>query len=145
MHTGRHYADDLLPSTDPDPLADEIAEMVANGRRGDAFIHFNKTIGVPEEMLAGMERSPVWPALETLAHTFVYHLRITGSFPVASLSAIATPTMVVVSQSSDESMREGASAVTDAMPNGRLREMPGEWHGVAPNILAPALTEFLLG
>ena len=43
-----------LDEPDESDLGAEVAELVAAGRRGDAVEHFNKSIGVPEEMLAGM-------------------------------------------------------------------------------------------
>jgi hypothetical protein len=30
----------------------------------------------------------------------------------------------------------------DTLPNASLRTLEGEWHGVAPEVLAPVLTEF---
>jgi predicted esterase len=43
-----------LDEPDESDLSAEVAELIAAGRRGDAVEHFNKSIGVPEEMLAGM-------------------------------------------------------------------------------------------
>lgn len=68
--------EDQRPSG-PD-LGAEVAELVAAGRRGDAFAHVQTTIGVPTEVLAGMRQSPAWPALESLAHTLVYDTTITS-------------------------------------------------------------------
>ena len=50
------------PEPEDETLGDEVAELVAAGRRGDAFIHFNRSIGVPEEYLEGMRDAPWWPA-----------------------------------------------------------------------------------
>jgi pimeloyl-ACP methyl ester carboxylesterase len=135
---------DREPAAEPDPLAAEVAELVAAGRRGDAIIHFNRSIGVPEEMLEGLRDAPAWPALEALAHTLVYDLTIASSFTPDMLSGIATPTLVVTSEATDDRLRRWARTVAEAMPDAHHRSLPGEWHGVAPEILAPILEDFLL-
>ena len=71
---------------DQSNLGAEIAELVAAGRRGDAVEHFNKSIGVPEEMLAGIRDAPFWPTLEQAAHTLVYDTTITSSLPLDRVS-----------------------------------------------------------
>jgi pimeloyl-ACP methyl ester carboxylesterase len=101
---------------EPD-LAAEVDELVAAGRRGDAVEHFNRTIGVPEEMIAGLRQAPFWPALEELAHTLVYDTVITTSLPATRLPAITTPTLVLASAGSDERLLGWARAVADALPN----------------------------
>jgi pimeloyl-ACP methyl ester carboxylesterase len=127
------------PDTD---LGAEVAELVAQGRRGDAVEHFNRSIGVPDEMIAGLRQAPFWPALEALAHTLVYDIAITTSLPAARLPAITTPALVLASESSDERLLGWARGVADALPNGSLRTLQGEWHGVSVDDLAPVLTGF---
>jgi pimeloyl-ACP methyl ester carboxylesterase len=133
---------------EPDPedakLGEEVAELVAAGRPGDAVMHFNRSIGVPEDMLVGMRDAPWWPALEKAAHTLVYDTRISAGFAVERLASIATPTLVVDSSASDERLHGWAEAAAEALPNGVHRTLPGEWHGVAPEIMAPEMREFYL-
>ena len=132
------------PEPEADDLGAEVADLVAAGRRGDAVMHFNRSIGVPEEMLDGMQDAPWWPAMEAMAHTLVYDTRISGGFDVARLASIATPTLIVDSSASDERLHGWASAAANALPNGVHRTLVGEWHGVAPEILAPVMREFYL-
>jgi hypothetical protein len=128
------------PDTD---LGREIAELVAAGRRGDAVAHFNRSIGVPKEMIAGLRQAPFWPALEDLAHTLVYDTVITSSaLPPARLPTVTTPTLVLASAGSDERLLAWAHGVADALPNGSVRTMEGQWHGVPGEDLAPVLIEF---
>jgi pimeloyl-ACP methyl ester carboxylesterase len=124
-------------------LGAEIAELVAKGRRGDAVEHFNRSIGVPEEMVAGMRDAPFFPTLERIAHTLVYDTAITSSVTPELLAGIATPTLVVGSVASGDYLQSSARAVADALPNGRFVGLEGEWHGVPPEDLARAMTEFL--
>ena len=107
-------------------------------------MHFNRTIGVPEEMLTGMRDAPWWPAMESAAHTLAYDTRITAGFAVERLAQITTPTLVVDSTASDERLHSWAAAAAEALPNGVHRTLEGEWHGVAPEILAPVMRDFYL-
>ena len=130
------------PSADEPDLGAEIAELVAAGRRGDAVEHFNRSIGVPEEYLVGMRDAPWWPAMEALAHTLVYDTIITGTFPIARLRTITTPALVINSEATDDRLMKWGRRAAEALPRGRHVTLKGEWHGVAPEVLAPALVEF---
>lgn len=125
-------------STDPD-VRPEIAELVAAGRRGDAVTRFQVACGVPEEFVAGMRESPAWPVLEGLAHTTVYDLTLVSTPP--DLASIGAPTLVLDSVRSDERLRGWADGVAERLPNARRRTLAGEWHGIAPEVLAPVLAE----
>jgi pimeloyl-ACP methyl ester carboxylesterase len=124
-------------------LGAEIAELVAGGRRGDAVEHFNRSIGVPEEMVSGMREQPFWPALEQIAHTLVYDTAITSSVTPELLASIATPTVVVGSEGSGDYLQSSGRTVAETLPNGRFVGLEGEWHGVPPADLARVMTEFL--
>jgi pimeloyl-ACP methyl ester carboxylesterase len=137
-------ATDGAPAAEPD-LAADIASLVAAGRRGDAVEHFNRSIGVPADMISGMRQAPFWPGLEAIAHTLAYDVTITGAMSGATLRTITTPTVVLASDASDERLRGWARGVSDALPNGSLRILRGEWHGVAADAIAPVLAEFFLG
>ena len=125
-------------------LGDEIAALVAAGRRGDAVEHFNRSIGVPEEYLVGMRDAPWWPAFEAMAHTLVYDTKVTGTFPIERLPSITTPTLLVTSEQTDGYLRGASDRIAAELPNATRRTLPGEWHGVAAEVLAPVLREFLL-
>lgn len=125
---------------DESDLGAEVAELVAAGRRGDAVEHFNNSIGVPGEMLAGLRDAPFWPTLEQAAHTLVYDTMITSSLPLDRVSAITTPVLVLTSEGSDEPT--WGRWLRDTLPDASLRTLEGEWHGVAPEVLAPVLIEF---
>lgn len=130
------------PPEDGPGLRAELTALVDAGRRGDAVEHFNRSIGVPAELVAGLRESPAWPVMEAMAHTLVYDLTITPSLTTADLAAITTPTLVVNSESSDERLRTWARDAAAALPNGTHLSLPGEWHGVAAADLAAAITDF---
>lgn len=126
-------------------LGGEVARLVVTGRRGEAYEHWLKGIGVPAEMIAEMRESPTWPALEATAHTLVYDSLIAGSMPPDRLAAISSPTLVLGSEGSGDQLRDWAQGVAGALPNASARFLPGTWHGVSAEHLAPALTEFFTG
>ena len=132
------------PEPEGEDLGAEVAELVEAGRRGDAFMHFNRAIGVPEEMLDGMRDAPWWPAAEA----WPTRSCTTPASPPGSRwsvwRTINTPTLVVDSTASDERLHEWSRAAADALPNGVHRTLEGEWHGVAPEILAPVMRDFYL-
>jgi pimeloyl-ACP methyl ester carboxylesterase len=69
----------------------------------------------------------------------------TDTLPVARLSAITTPTLVLASEDSDDRLRNWAQGVGDTLPNAWHRALKGEWHGVPAEDLAPVLAEFFTG
>ena len=70
------------------------------------------------------------------------HHTITSSLPLDRMSAITTPVLVLTSEGSDERLPTWGRWLRDTLPHAALRTLEGEWHGVAPEVLAPVLTEF---
>ncbi|HEX9357929.1 MAG TPA: alpha/beta hydrolase [Streptosporangiaceae bacterium] len=136
-----------VEATPPSPsgISGEVAKLVITGRRGEAYEHWLRGIGVPAEVIAGMREGPIWPALEATAHTLVYDSLIPGSMPPDRLAAISTPTLVLGSEGSGDQLRNWVRGVAEALPNASARLPPGTWHGVSAEHLAPALTEFFTG
>ena len=128
----------------PSGISGEVAKLIITGRRGQAYERWLNGIGVPAEMIAGMRESPLWPALEATVHTLVYDSLIPGSLSPDRLAAISTPALVVASEGSDDRLRNWAQGVAEALPNASARFLPGTWHGVDAEHLAPALTEFFI-
>jgi pimeloyl-ACP methyl ester carboxylesterase len=123
-------------------ISGEVAKLIVTGRRGDAYMHWLRGIGVPTEMIAQMRQSPIWPALEATAHTLIYDSLIPGSLPPERLAAITIPVLVVGSEGSNDQLRNWVRGVANALPSADAQFLPGIWHGVTAGHLAPALTEF---
>lgn len=124
-------------------FTNEIADLVAAGARGTAVDYFLISIGVPGEVIA--EMAPMRPALEAVAHTLVYDCEISNATTFELLDSVQTPTLVLDSGGSSDYLTGGMAAIADALPNGTRRSLPGEWHGVADEDLAPVLTAFFHG
>ncbi|MGH3647136.1 MAG: hypothetical protein ACRDTM_08160 [Micromonosporaceae bacterium] len=51
--------------------------------------------------------------------------------------------LVINSEASDSRLLRWSQTAAQTLPHGSHRALPGEWHGVPADLLAPALTEFL--
>jgi pimeloyl-ACP methyl ester carboxylesterase len=122
-------------------LGVEVAELVAADRRDDAVAYWLTAIGVPAEVIAQME--PVRPALAAVAHTLPYDAAIAQAPLTDIVSRVTTPTLVLDSEGSDPALSQAASGLAAALPNATHRTLPGDWHGVDDEVLAPAITAFL--
>ncbi|MFI9594703.1 hypothetical protein [Nonomuraea sp. NPDC052265] len=57
-------------------------------------------------------------------------------------AAVTVPTLLVDSQASPERLHASTVAVAGTVPGARHRRLPGGFHDVGPDVLAPALAEF---
>jgi pimeloyl-ACP methyl ester carboxylesterase len=128
--------------TDDDPadaaFTAEITELVAAGRRREAVERFLSVM--PPEVLAGLQET--MPALEAVAHTLVYDCRISNATTTELLAKVPTPTLVLDSQGSSDDLTGWAASVAAALADARHRSLPGGWHGVPVEVLAPVVKEF---
>jgi len=137
-----------LPEEDverKDPLTLELGELVAAGRDGDAVEHFHRSIGVPDEFVGEMRSAPDWPKMESVAHTLVYDCMISDATTSALLRSVSVPTLVLDSQGSTDNLTGWATSVAGQLLHGTHRSLPGEWHTVADEVLAPVLIDFFRG
>jgi pimeloyl-ACP methyl ester carboxylesterase len=119
----------------------ELAKLVAAGRRRDAVEFFHRGIGVRQEVMT--QTTPeVWAALEAVAHTLVYDCKLSDATSLQLLRSVTVPTLVLNSQGSGEELTGMSAAVVGALPNRTHRSLPGGWHGVPDEALAPVLIEF---
>src|SRR5918996_5254680 len=138
----------FIPDEFPAPPDDQVEQyetMVAEGRRGDAVEYFMaKVVGMPAEVVAQARSQPFWGATEALAHTLAYDARIMSDYrvPTERAASVKVPTLVIAGGADFPWMRETATALADAIPDGRTRFLEGQGHDVDPSVLAPALKEF---
>ncbi|GAA5196343.1 hypothetical protein GCM10023322_65040 [Rugosimonospora acidiphila] len=133
------------PSAD---TADRIARLVESGRRGDAVELFQtELVGLPAAVVAQFRRSPMWPALERIAHTLVYDATICGdgSLPTGLAASVKVPTLVISGDRTAPVLLEGARAAADAMPHARHHLLAGQGHDIDAAATAPVLAGFLSG
>lgn len=149
-----YIVDDSRPPI-PASLFDEIRALVAADRRGDAVAKFMTVgIGVPEEMVAQMRSSPMWPGMESLAHTLPYEGAIVAglqsgkAIPAKRWKSISARTIVIDGEKSDPFLRNAAKAVAEVIRGAERRTIPGQDHSIvfsAPEALAPVLVDCFCG
>ena len=138
-------ADNSYPAL-PADLAEQLAELISAGRRGDAVeLYQTKAVGIPEDVVAQLRHAPFRPGLEAIAHTLVYDAKIVGdlSLPAELIAAAGMPSLVISGEQSSPFMRAAAHALAAALPNGRLCSLPGQGHDISPEATAPVMAEFL--
>jgi pimeloyl-ACP methyl ester carboxylesterase len=140
----------FIPEGVPRPPTDQVEQyerMVAEDRRGDAVEFFmSKVVGMPPEFVAGARSQPWWGKTEALAHTLAYDARIMGDYtiPIDVAASVKVPTLVLAGGADMPWMRDTATALSDAIPNGEARFLDGQGHDVDPTVLARALEPFFL-
>ncbi|MBE9917099.1 alpha/beta hydrolase [Paenibacillus donghaensis] len=133
----------------PEDYLKQLKELTTLGRRGDAVEYFlTKAAGVPADFVAPMRRAPFWPAMEDVAHTLVYDGIIMGDtmsgnpLPAERWSSVSIPTLVVGGGTSPEYQQNAVKALVDRLPNAKCHILESQDHNVAPDFLAPVLTEY---
>lgn len=126
----------------------ELERLVAAGRRGDAVKHFmRRMVGVPAPFVWMMRlMAGTWRKLEAVAHTLPYDAAVMGDFgppPRERFGRITVPTLVMHGGRSDARLVKAAHFVADTVPDARLRVLEGQTHDVKPEVLVPAVVEFL--
>ena len=123
----------------------QLAEVLAEGRRGDALGLFMMFVGMPPEHLDGARQQPMWPMWEAVAHTLAYDaaaLGEDGSVPTEKAAKVSVLTLVMDGSASFPFMHTTAVALAEVLPNGEHRTLEGQTHEVDASAIAPVLVEF---
>jgi hypothetical protein len=133
---------------------EDVATVLADGRRGDALELFMRLTGSSDEEIAGARSSSFWPAGEALAHTLPYDAAClgTGRPPAERFATIDRPTLVATGVGAREphapewvlALDPAADAIAAAIPDARRVILEGQGHVADPAVLAAALEEFFL-
>jgi pimeloyl-ACP methyl ester carboxylesterase len=98
----------------------------------------------PDDVVAQMRHAPLRPALEAIAHPRLRrHRHAGGRMPDALPGSVAAPTLAIAGGAGAPLMRDTATALADALPNGRSRILEGQTHDIDPATVTPVLEEFL--
>jgi pimeloyl-ACP methyl ester carboxylesterase len=131
----------------PDRYVERLQEFITAGNPGGAVeLFIIEAVGQPPSAVEEIKPTPMWPALEAMAHTLLYdaHLMGDSNVPTDLLAQIPTPTLAIHSTSSPAWLQDATKAAAEALPNARVQGLPGQFHQVPPETLAPALTDFYL-
>jgi len=135
----------------PENIVDQLKNLIASGRRGDAAETFmTKGSLMPADMVAGMRTQPFWPSVESVAHTLVYDAMIMegtmrgGPLPVERWKTVTIPTLVIYGSSGPAWSRNAAEALIELLPHVERQALEGQFHDLTPEVLTPVLEKFFL-
>jgi pimeloyl-ACP methyl ester carboxylesterase len=120
-------------------IRDELQGLVNGGDRAGAIRRYHESIGVPPAIIDRMDTAPLEPA----AHTMAYDLTLVRETSLTEWGTVRIPTLVLASTGSDARLLEWAKSAAEALPNGTLEVLPGAWHGIADEVLAAEIVQFL--
>jgi pimeloyl-ACP methyl ester carboxylesterase len=119
-------------------FAAQVAALLKDGKEEQAVTFFLTGIGMPPDMIAGIQNSPMWPAMLSSAPTLNYDLAITA----APIKATQVPLLAMAGGASPDFMLQAAHAVANAAPKGEYFEINGQTHFAPKEIVAPLLKAF---
>jgi pimeloyl-ACP methyl ester carboxylesterase len=125
---------------------EQLGIVLAEGRCGEAVELFMRVAGASEEDVVAAKDSPMWPALEAIAHTLAYDAACLGDGlpPTARLATITQPTLVSTGGGNDF-FEQAADAIVASVPHGERLTIEGQTHTVDPKAMAPLLERFFGG
>lgn len=142
--------DDSRPPIPADYVA-HLRELSAAGRKEDALIYFmTVAVGIPAEYIDGMKHAPFWASSVGVAHTISYDGEIMGDTmygnpaSLQQFADITTPALVMVGGNSPTYQQNAVATLAKILPNAQYQSMAGQDHGIAPEVLNPALAAFFL-
>lgn len=122
----------------------DLAQLLADDKRGDAVALFVQSVGVTDKQVEAMKRLPMWKGLTAMAPTLANDtIDLMRQYPKIDTHSIETPTLVLYGAASPAFMGNTAQKLSEAMPHATLRSLEGQTHDVKAEALAPVLAEFL--
>jgi pimeloyl-ACP methyl ester carboxylesterase len=133
----------------PDGFVDQLQELIASGRPGDAAEAY-MTVGanIPATAVAEMRSAPFWPSVEAVAHTLIQDATIMDDtmvgrpLPVDRWANVTMPALVIDGSASPAWFHSAAQALVQTLPNAQRQTLEGQAHDVTPDALAPLLKQF---
>lgn len=127
-----------------DPLTLELAEMVKAGRSEDVVERFHTSIGVPQELIDEMRGTDRWSKMVAIAPSLVHDCVLSDATTASLLRSVETPTLILDSDGSTDNLTGSAAQAAKQIPGASHRSLAGEWHTVAPSLLATEIQSFCI-
>ncbi|CAN7148779.1 alpha/beta hydrolase [Terrabacter sp. LjRoot27] len=140
------YRSDAWPA--PDDYIGTLERFEEAGDREGILRYFNNiVVGMPDEMVEGMKGTPMWEPMLAMTYTVKYDGYCLGgddqSLPTETLRRVTVPFLSICSSGTMmPALHDSAAVLADALPDGRAVELPGDFHQVHADVLAPVLVEF---
>jgi alpha-beta hydrolase superfamily lysophospholipase len=151
LHDPPYSPDDAAAQDEARRFGKTLRELLRADRPAEALELWFRTTGMPDEIMQGMRVTPRWAELTALAPTLAYDSAVMGDIdrggavPEDIASRAARPGLVLVGGESPPFMLEVGRRLAQLLPDARHRVLDGQDHVVPPDILTPAVTEFLAG
>ncbi|GAA4430210.1 hypothetical protein GCM10023169_33320 [Georgenia halophila] len=123
-----------------------LAYLVSHDRSGDAVrTWLGEVVGLPEDMVAGIEASPEFATMEADAGSLVYDAALQSEHPTVRPVAdgVRVPTLVVRGGDTWPFLATASQAVADLIPAAELRTVEGADHTLVPDAVAPAVLDLV--
>ncbi|NGN64606.1 alpha/beta hydrolase [Streptomyces sp. A7024] len=146
LHEPPYGPDDEASRKGAAALGREIAACIAEDRRADALIAFLSAAGMPAEMAAQAAKDPgMLEVAPTMPYDFEVqgNVRTGGAIPAGEAAKVPGPVLVLAGGASPPFFLDTARRLAELLPDGRLRVLDGQDHAAAPDVVAPAVAEFL--
>jgi pimeloyl-ACP methyl ester carboxylesterase len=133
----------------PDTFIQDMDDLIAKDDRGGAVTSFMRTVGVPGFAVLLMKLMPSWKKLKAVAPTLRYDFRVLGDtgrgrpLPAERWAEAKMPVLCMDGGKSPDYLRNAMRALTDVVPSGEHRTLPGQTHMVKAPVIAPVVREFL--
>jgi hypothetical protein len=121
-----------------------LAAALAADDRESALRLFFGRVGVPDEAIEGMSRSPFWPASLAIAPTLAYDdaAMADSAIPAGLVRGLRIPVLGLAGEASPDFLRYGARGVAEAAAYGRFELVAGQTHAIEADAVTPHLTRF---
>lgn len=143
------YEPPINTAQSKDEAFTDLAEMEAFKASGDgagAMEAFMLSVGTPPEHVEGFKQSPQWAGFASVGTTIAHDFRVMAEATKTDMKArwrgVAQPVLVANGDQSFDFMAAGADIAAASLPNATRKTLPGQGHGPAPEIIAPAIIEF---
>ena len=125
----------------------ELHQALDEGRLDDMPALFMSLVGMPDEQVAGMRQSPVWPMFTAVAKSLTYDNAVLGypgggAVPTALLATITVPVLAMDGGASPDLLRDPAAGIAEACPDAERQTLPGQTHEVSPEAICPVVAKF---
>lgn len=137
----------------PENLADGVLESLADleaagDREGILRVFLLDVAGASEEDLAWIQHRPIWPIMLDNSLTLPAELRAVSGyrFEPSDFAGFHVPVLFLLGEDSDPEFERVADQIARALPDARVRTMPGQGHGAmfsAPEMLASEIERFV--
>lgn len=138
----------------PGPVADdgmhtELRELMESGSTDDVVVTFlKKGPAMPDEQVAGLRQSPMWPTLVPFTQSLVEEIDAMAryKFDPAQFAHLNMPILLLFGDQSPLKLREVMDALLSVLPEARFVELPDQGHIAqltAPDLLAKEIKLFL--